>query len=155
MRPESVIMNAALGPRFARWPTRRMAYAYLEAGKYANYSGYITGHKGFTGAAIAAVKGDPVFPIMSGKVTKTNHDKELGNYVVILHPGGISSYYCHLNQIDCSVGQLFDCVDGNWVKALGKAGDTGSAHGGAHLHLILLDSSGQELNPIEYLPPPK
>lgn len=82
-----------------------------------------------TGVDIAAPKGTSVCAAGSGTVVETGYDSEGGNYVRLLHNGGVSTYYAHLSKVEVSAE---DTVEQGQV--IGSAGATGKATG-SHLHL--------------------
>ena len=56
----------------------------------------------------------------SGQVIKTGYNEQLGNYVIVSHGCGLSTWYAHLSNIDVIVGSYV--VKG---ETLGKTGTTG------------------------------
>ena len=90
--------------------------------------------------------GDPIRPIMAGKVVSIYHSRfAYGNSVLIAHDGGISSFYAHLSKIDVYQGQEVDLH----IK-IGEMGATGRASGD-HLHLEVYEE-GKPINPLTILP---
>ncbi len=73
---------------------------------------------------------EPVYNIADGKVLKSGYNNVSGNYIVIEH-GLVSSVYCHLQEIYCSIGYF---VKGGIIIA--KSGNTGHSTG-PHLHFGL------------------
>lgn len=75
--------------------------------------------------------------------------KSWGNYVLISHPNGMQSRYCHLqNNIKVSAGEY---VDAN--TCIGIIGNTGSTDG-RHLHFEVYNKEGERINPFPYLTEP-
>lgn len=70
----------------------------------------------------AAKEGDTVFATNGGNVVFAGDTKVLGKLIVIDHGYSIYSYYGHLSEIDCAVG---DTVEKK--QAIGKCGSTGFA----------------------------
>jgi len=92
--------------------------------------------------------GDPVYPIMKGKVELVDHECfSYGNHVIIDHGNGIKSLYAHMSKTVVTEGQE---VDKNTV--LGTVGSTGFSTG-PHLHLEVIDH-GQNINPLSILKAP-
>jgi murein DD-endopeptidase MepM/ murein hydrolase activator NlpD len=84
-----------------------------------------TYHKGVD---IANPIGTPVVATNGGQVSLAEHFRSHGKTIIIDHGHGISSIYCHLDQLMVEEGQ--------WVKRgeqIGTIGDTGIATG-PHLH---------------------
>lgn len=98
------------------------------------------------GLDLDGVTGDAIYPILPGKVIKTQYSRfSYGNAVVIDHTNGYTSLYAHLSNIDVNEG---DIVDKNTV--IGEIGATGRAYGD-HLHLEIYKDSAP-LNPLSILP---
>lgn len=100
-------------------------------------AGYHTGVD-FTGA-----KGQAVVAAGDGKVVESGFNSSYGNYVKILHPGGIYTFYAHLAQRAVSVGNI---VQSGF--RLGTMGMTGNATG-VHLHFEVRGGSGQYSDNID------
>lgn len=91
------------------------------------------------------ITGDPIKPILRGKViTIENSRFAYGKSVIIDHGNGISSRYAHLSKIEVTEGQ-----DVTKDTELGKMGATGRAFGD-HLHLEVYDN-GKTINPLSIL----
>lgn len=90
--------------------------------------------------------GDPVYPIMKGKVESIVYDRfGLGKHIIIAHGSGFKSVYAHLSKIEIEVGEE---VETN--QEIGQVGSTGRSFGD-HLHLELLDND-RHINPRTILP---
>jgi murein DD-endopeptidase MepM/ murein hydrolase activator NlpD len=61
-------------------------------------------------------------------VSETGRNEELGNYVVLNHPGGYQTVYGHLSVIGVTINQRVSAGE-----VLGAVGHTGRATG-PHLH---------------------
>ena len=75
--------------------------------------------------------GEPVFASAGGTVQKTGFHHIAGNYVRVLHPNGIVTFYGHLSKITVGAGQrVFQ------GEIIGYVGNTGYTIGpsGCHLH---------------------
>jgi murein DD-endopeptidase MepM/ murein hydrolase activator NlpD len=87
------------------------------------------------------VTGDPVYPIMKGKVEATIYARfALGYHIIINHGNGLSSIYAHLSKIEVQPGDEVG-ID----QIIGRVGATGRAFGD-HLHLEVIDN-GRHINP--------
>ena len=84
------------------------------------------------GIDLRAAIGTEVLSLFNGIVTDTGYGAAGGYYVTVNHGNGIKSYYCHLSEITCEVGQRVSQYD---VIAL--SGNTGKRTTGPHLHLGL------------------
>lgn len=76
--------------------------------------------------------GTPLHAVQSGKIVKVNEDNVSGKYVILQHPGGIKSAYCHMSE-------LMDKKAGDPIskgEVIGKSGNTGRSTG-PHLHFVL------------------
>lgn len=90
--------------------------------------------------------GDPVLPIMTGKVESIQHSRfAYGNAVIVNHGNGITSLYAHLSKIEVEPG---DEVSLN--TEIGQVGSTGRSSGD-HLHLEIKEE-GRPMNPLSVLP---
>lgn len=72
--------------------------------------------------------GDPVYAAASGTVQRTGYDSIGGNYIRILHPSGVVTYYGHLSAFGVTRGQQV-----NQGQRIGSVGRTGYATG-CHTH---------------------
>lgn len=96
------------------------------------------------GIDIGGKLGDPVYAAGAGKVITTDKDSSHGRYIVIEHPGGLQSWYLHLNEIGVSAG---DTVDKG--QQIGKLGSSGRSTG-PHLHFEIV-KAGKPVDPLPYL----
>ncbi len=105
------------------------------------------GYKMFhPGIDFDGITGDPVYPIMNGKVLAINYSKyAYGNAVLINHGSEITSLYAHLSKINVVANQEVDTH-----TIIGEMGATGRSFGD-HLHLEIRDS-GNPINPMSILP---
>ncbi|MGC9031466.1 MAG: LysM peptidoglycan-binding domain-containing protein [Minisyncoccia bacterium] len=77
--------------------------------------------------------GDPVFAVAGGIVQKTGYDDICGNFVRILHPNGVITFYGHLSTILVQPGQ--EVHQGTCVGYIGFSGKTiPQGPAGCHLH---------------------
>ena len=97
------------------------------------------------GVDIEGVTGDPVKPIMAGKVNAVQYSNfAYGNAILLDHGDGLQSLYAHLSRIFVKEG---DDVKLNTI--IGSVGSTGRSTGD-HLHLEI-QQNGYALNPLNYL----
>lgn len=98
------------------------------------------------GVDLDGVKGDPIRPIMKGRVVRVEKSRFLyGNSVRIEHEGNLASFYAHLSEIDVKEN---DQVETRTI--IGKVGSTGRSTGD-HLHLEIY-KNGRPVNPFSILP---
>lgn len=98
------------------------------------------------GIDLDGVTGDPIYPILSGKVTGIQYSKyAYGNAILIDHGNDITSLYAHLSQIFVERDQMVDIH-----TVIGAMGATGRAYGD-HLHLEIRDHN-YPINPFTLLP---
>jgi murein DD-endopeptidase MepM/ murein hydrolase activator NlpD len=96
-----------------------------------------TGAREFHGGLdIGAPEGTPVHAAREGTVTEAGSSEELGDYVVLTHPGGYQTLYGHLSTINATIGEE---VTTGFV--LGAVGHTGRATG-SHLHFEVRTRAG-------------
>ena len=80
------------------------------------------------GIDVAARYGTPIRATKSGRIAETGHSAVAGNYVVVSHWLGFSSYYAHLSEITVRKGQFV-----LKTRKIGEVGDSGRSTG-PHLH---------------------
>jgi len=89
-------------------------------------------------------EGTAISVIQPGKVANAGFvNNGYGNQVKVDHPGGVSSFYAHLNSVNVSAGQ--DITPGT---VIGKVGSTGASTG-PHLHFEV-DVNGKTTDPTPY-----
>lgn len=93
------------------------------------------------GIDLRAAVGTPVLSIFNGVVTGTGYGALGGYYVRVNHGNGVTSYYCHLDEITCEVGQRL-----SQYEQIALSGNTGSRTTGPHLHFGLY-IDGNPVNP--------
>ena len=77
--------------------------------------------------------GDPILAAASGVIQKTGYNKIAGNYVRILHPNGVVTFYGHMSKIIVSPGQSVS--QGQVIGYMGHTGYTiPRGARGCHLH---------------------
>lgn len=105
------------------------------------------GYKMFhSGIDLDGITGDPIHPIMDGRVQAINYSKySYGNAVLIDHGDNISTLYAHLSKILVTPNQ-----EVTTDTIIGEMGSTGRSSGD-HLHLEIRDN-GKPFNPLTVLP---
>ena len=82
---------------------------------------------------IASSKGSPIVAAAAGVVQKTKYAWPSGNYVTILHPNGVVTYYGHLSYWTVTPGE--QVAQGEIIGYMGNTGLVISLGGdGSHLH---------------------
>lgn len=72
-----------------------------------------------------------------------------GNFVLVRHPNGMLSRYCHLqDNIRVNVGDKVN--DGTWIATIGDSGDAEFRH----LHFEVYDTNSNRIDPTPYLNKP-
>ncbi len=96
-------------------------------GYYDRYYGYTAVDFSYAGYAC----GRSVFAAAGGIIQKTGYDRIAGNYVRILHPNGVVTFYGHLSGIAVKKNEAVGVGD-----VIGFIGNTGYTIGrtGCHLH---------------------
>ena len=97
------------------------------------------------GIDLAAKAGSEITSFADGTVGIVGESAELGHYLTIQHPNGITTLYGHCSSIDVHSGD--NVKIGQRVAAVGESGNAT----GAHLHFALQDGEVY-LNPQYYLP---
>jgi murein DD-endopeptidase MepM/ murein hydrolase activator NlpD len=106
----------------------------------------MTGVWGFhAGVDFAASPGTPVLAARSGEVIDTGNDPSMGNYVLLRHSGGFTTFYGHLDTVAVS---LKDSVSSG--KMIGTVGSTGITTG-SHLHFEIRQNNDAR-DPMNLLP---
>lgn len=77
--------------------------------------------------------GDPVFAVAGGIVQRSGFEKTAGNYVRIMHPNGVVTFYGHLSTIAATAGDKVS--QGQIIGYIGHTGLTiPDGPDGCHLH---------------------
>lgn len=84
------------------------------------------------GLDLRAAVGTEVLSLFNGVVTNTGYSALGGYYVRVDHGNGITTYYCHLSEILCEVGQKV-----SQYECIALSGNTGLRTTGPHLHFGL------------------
>lgn len=105
------------------------------------------------GIDLAAPIGSAVMASKSGRVAVARDDGNgYGNYVVLLHPDGLSTRYAHLQKLCVREGEWL--AQGQLVGQCGKTGNASIRNMMPHLHFEIRDGR-KALNPADrhYLNP--
>lgn len=98
------------------------------------------------GLDLGGATGDPVKPVMPGRVAEAGYSRlGYGNAVVVDHGNGVTSLYAHLSKIEVYSGEAV-----TMETEIGKVGSTGRSTG-SHLHLEIREE-GKAINPLSILP---
>lgn len=92
------------------------------------------------GVDLAAPEGTSVYACKRAQVSQTGYNSTYGNYIILLHTGGMTSLYAHLSKIEVKKG---DSVMAGAI--IGKVGTTGASTG-PHLHFEIR-VNGSPTNP--------
>ena len=98
------------------------------------------------GIDIGAASGSGILAAASGTVVIATYSYSAGNYIMIIHGGGVYTVYMHCSQLLASEGQ--DVIQG---QTIAKVGSTGYSTG-PHLHFGIR-ANGQYVNPSNYVSP--
>ncbi|MCH5303810.1 MAG: peptidoglycan DD-metalloendopeptidase family protein [Ruminococcus sp.] len=118
------------------------------------YTGNVTSGYGgrwgrmHSGIDIAAggVNGQSIVASDGGTVEWAGYDSSgYGNYVIINHNNGYKTLYGHCSALFVTTGQSVS--QGQSIAAVGSTGDST----GPHLHFEIRTSSGDRLNPLEFV----
>lgn len=107
-----------------------------------------SGRRLHLGVDILAKIGEPVCAAKCGLVINAENNRGMGNYVEILHRGGLVTIYGHLSQIDVYQGQRV--CQGQRIGAVGKTGNAKNRLILPHLHFEVR-KFGIPQDPILYL----
>ncbi len=103
------------------------------------------------GIDIPTQVGTPVHAAAGGYVAWNRKGKQYGNYVMIVHPGGIATVYAHLSRFAAKPDSYVERGDVIGFSG-GRPGDEGAGLStGAHLHFEVRQN-GIPVNPMQYLP---
>jgi murein DD-endopeptidase MepM/ murein hydrolase activator NlpD len=84
----------------------------------------------------------------SGMVVRAERNKGMGNFIIIRHPGNLTTLYGHLSQIYVRPRQFVR--QGEVIGAVGKTGNANYSDIQPHLHLEVRKGSAPQ-DPLEYL----
>ena len=129
--PKKIVNNTASSSSFSapQVPLADSYFIFPTQGKKSQ------GLHWYNAVDIAASCGTPIYAAAQGTIIKTKFgDTGLGNYIVVSHPNGASTYYGHLQSILVSPGEQVS--QGQIIALLGgKPGMPGSGNStGCHVH---------------------
>jgi len=101
------------------------------------------------GIDLLAEIGTTVLASRSGIVIAAGGNPGMGNYVILRHPGDITTIYGHLSAIYVKKGGFVH--QGQVIARVGKTGNANTRGILSHLHFEVR-KSGTPQNPLEYLP---
>ncbi|MCL2817291.1 MAG: peptidoglycan DD-metalloendopeptidase family protein [Clostridiales bacterium] len=101
-----------------------------------------------TGVDLRAPQGTRLLAAEAGRVISINYNSAYGNYLVIDHGGGVSTFYAHLSAYSVKLNQQV-----KKGEVIGLAGATGLATG-PHLHFEVR-INGSPVDPQPYLKYPR
>lgn len=112
------------------------------------YSATLKQWQTHSGMDITNTSGD-VLAAAAGKVVSATRDAFYGNTVVIEHTNKFRTVYSSLASLQVKAG---DTVKSG--QLIGKAGTTAvvEVEDGTHMHFEVLDATGNQVDPIKYLP---
>ncbi|WP_068615142.1 M23 family metallopeptidase [Paenibacillus tuaregi] len=96
------------------------------------------------GVDISGEIGDPIYSAGAGTVLQADHSPARGNFIIIQHPGGLQTWYMHLNKIQVNTGEKV-----TKGEVIGKLGSTGRSTG-PHLHFQVVKEN-EPVDPVPYL----
>lgn len=108
-------------------------------------SSYYGGARRHTGIDIANPTGTPIYAADNGTVVKAGWQGSYGNLVILTNTSSMQTYYAHMSQLGCKLGQEVKKGD-----IIGYVGSTGNSTG-PHLHFEVRINGGTT-NPLTYFP---
>jgi murein DD-endopeptidase MepM/ murein hydrolase activator NlpD len=95
--------------------------------------------------------GTPVKAAAGGYVAFNRTGKQYGNYVMIVHPGGVATLYAHLSRFSVKPDTYIERGEVVGLSG-GRPGDQGAGLStGPHLHFEMRQD-GIPVDPLPYLP---
>ncbi len=104
-------------------------------------AGASTNHKGVD---FAAPQGTPIYAADAGTVVQACYSGKAGNFIIINHGDGTSTYYMHCYQMYVKAGEKV-----SRGQNIGSVGTTGNSTG-PHLHFQVMQN-GVPVNPLSFL----
>ena len=98
-----------------------------------------------TGVDFVLEEGTPVLAGAAGTVLEADYGYEEGNYVVLDHGDGLTTKYCHMQELTCAPGDQLE-----QGEQLGTVGKTGNSTG-FHLHFEVC-REGAAVDPLSLIP---
>lgn len=119
-----------------RWPVRGWITS-----RFGWRNDPFSGNRSFhNGLDIGAGMGTPLLAAMEGRVVETGYSSTLGNYVLLSHHSGWSSFYGHMSSVSVRAGQYVSLG-----SKIGSVGSTGYSTG-PHVHFSVF-KYGRSMNP--------
>lgn len=125
------------------WPVS--GYSYISS-SYGSRICPFHGPEFHYGIDIPAAGGTPVLATANGIVLAQAFDSGLGNYIIIDHGNGVSSYYLHNSTVSVSVGQTV--TQGQVIAGVGTTGSSTGNHLDFRIRI-----NGSYVNPLAYVSP--
>jgi murein DD-endopeptidase MepM/ murein hydrolase activator NlpD len=140
--------GASLRTSFLRSPLkyRRISSQFSQRRLHPIHHTYRTHY----GVDFAAPRGTPVSAVGDGVVEYAGYKGPNGNLVILRHPGGLETYYLHLEHIAELVRRGARVTQG---QVIGRVGSTGDATG-PHLCVRVRQRSGRFVDPLRLDLPP-
>jgi murein DD-endopeptidase MepM/ murein hydrolase activator NlpD len=113
-----------------------------------NFAADRNGNRVHNGVDLSSDIGSPVLAARSGRARVLCQPKGMGNYIIIQHPGNISTLYGHLSRV--YVGNNEFVRQGEVIGAVGRTGNAGYRDMQPHLHFEVR-RNGVLQDPMEYL----
>lgn len=133
--------KASFSPLFITEPFHKPVEYKRVSSPFGQRENPVTHKRGFhTGMDLAAPMHTPIFAAFSGRVAQVEESKVRGKYIVLEHGNGLTTLYCHCNEIFVQEGTLI-----NGGEKIAEVGATGQVTG-PHLHFEV------KLNGISYNP---
>ncbi len=103
------------------------------------------------GVDLPVAVGTPIRAAAGGYVAWNRTGKQYGNYVMVIHPGGIATVYAHLSKFAAKPDSYVERGDVIGYSG-GRPGDPGAGLStGAHLHFEVRQN-GIPVDPMQFLP---
>ena len=106
------------------------------------------GRRVHEGLDLLAEVGTPVLASRSGVVLRATRSRGMGNYIILRHPGNLTTIYGHLSAIAVRGGQFVR--QGQVIGRVGKTGNANYRDILPHLHFEVR-KGGIPQDPLEYL----
>jgi murein DD-endopeptidase MepM/ murein hydrolase activator NlpD len=126
LKAQALRTRRAAAARARLHATAKPVRAYRLTARFGASSGLWS--RGHTGLDLAAPVGTPVRAAAAGTIVSAGWDGAYGQKIVIRHPDGTRTWYCHLSRISRRSGPVAAGV------RIGAVGTTGNSTG-PHLHL--------------------
>ena len=100
------------------------------------------------GTDFAAAVGTPLYPILPGRIVRTNITPK-GGFSITVQVGGTDWYYQYFH-LSAAVVLPAEVSSGNIIASSGNTGQVT----GPHLHVQILNPEGKKVNPVKFLEDP-